>query len=129
MSAAILSSSVACAVANLRGKKDDNYNYMIGGLSTSAVWTATCKDIDDFSHILMNFLLSLVKNSLKGVGMGVVFAIGGICIKETMKNDWTIWTDHIESDRDIGGSSGFRDWGDIRIPGGKFTDPGRRPGF
>jgi len=111
LSAFVLGSSVSCAVANLRGQRDDNYNYIIGGFSTSAVWTA------------------YYKSSLKGVGAGTIFALLGAGLKEVMKSDFVLWPELISTDVKVAGSSGFRDWGDVRIPGANWVDPGRRPGF
>jgi len=109
MSTVILGSSLSCALSNMRGKKDDAWNYFWGGAASGFIWT---------HHF---------KCSGRGAAMGLLLGFTAAMAKQAHQNDWVIVTDHVEGNTAFTGAHGHENWGDLRIPGLIWDDPGRRP--
>lgn len=68
-----------------------------------------------------------VKCSGHGAAAGFGSAMAGFMFKKAHQEDWVLIPDHIEGSGAYGGAGGFDNWGDLRIPGIIWEDPGRRP--
>lgn len=114
VSIAFLGASCTCALANLRGKKDDSYNYLFGwGIPAGMIWTrvAGC--------------------SGRGAAFGAFIGLAAVYCKKADLHDFVI-TNISPTEmpgREIGhsGMYGGDNWGDYRIPGVEWKDPGRKP--
>jgi hypothetical protein len=108
--AVALGSSVACTLSNLRGQKDDNYNYFWGGMASGLVW-------------------ALRFNASTGLFMGCLSAAAASLVKHGHKveNDWVMMPTGSPNHANRYGSWGGRDLGDFRTKAWSYEDPGRRP--
>jgi len=104
-----LAASVSCTVANLRGKKDDCYNHIAGGLATTVIYTG------------------FLKNSGKGVALGVLSAFAYGMFKRCHQEQWMIWPDWVTNEGEVAGMHGGENWGNLTFPRLNWDDPGRRP--
>jgi hypothetical protein len=105
----MLGASVACSLSNLRGKKDDSWNYFWGGAATGLIWT------------------KFFRCSGKGAASGFVAAVAGSLFKQAHEHDFVILPYHIPGATAYYGAGAGDEWADLRIPGLIWTDPGRRP--
>jgi hypothetical protein len=113
MGICFLSSSISCALANLRGKKDDPWNHILSwGPVTGLVLT------------------KILKNSGYGFGYGLIVGLFAGALKIADNMDYVIIDTRGHHQRkEVGGALGGDDWGDMRFWKGRYEDPGRRPNY
>lgn len=110
MSIAFLGASITCALANIRGKKDDCWNHMLGwGIPAGFVLNHVCK------------------SSFHGAAYGFLIALAAGGFKVADRNDVILMDNRPHDARVIvGGTFAGDNWGDLRFGVG-YKDPGRRP--
>lgn len=110
MSIAFAGAGLTCALANIRGQKDDAWNHMIGwGLITG--------------------LVSNMKWGSSGSATyhGLLAAVAAGLFKKGDEHDFIFVSNRHNSQRTVHtGTYGGDDWGDLRFGMG-YKDPGRRP--
>jgi len=114
MSVAFLGSSITCALAKLRGNKDDPWNHFFGwGIITGLICSRKVP------HVL--------PHSGHAAGYGLYAAIAAFILKKGDLEDFNFVSNRPANQRRVtSGTYGGDDWGDWRFGYG-HTDPGRRP--